>query len=228
MSILTEVLDNIKQAFEYWKPRTRNKALGDKFEEWVVLHSNCQRAVRKDKNDDGEKKYVNYWDFLSWSSDKYFERENKEYKLRYYADTNLQPDLIFQANKECPSNSHGDDRKIAVECKFTPGDTIFIKQYQLRRYAEFNEKNKIANFYFVLGYGYKSFFSNTPKDVFLVKGQLLIDQKIGNIKTFDGKGSLELKLDTLLKMNIIEKRLDCSDSKNLMYHTLISMVHYIP
>lgn len=43
MEILNRIIGELKEALQYFKERTKHKYYGDRFEEWVVMHSNISK-----------------------------------------------------------------------------------------------------------------------------------------------------------------------------------------
>ena len=43
MEILNRLIGELKEALQYFKQRTKYKYYGDRFEEWVVMHSNISK-----------------------------------------------------------------------------------------------------------------------------------------------------------------------------------------
>lgn len=66
MEILNRIIGELKEAFQYFKERTKHKYYGDRFEEWVVMHSNISKDGMPDTG-----KHAPFWRLLEWRGDKY-------------------------------------------------------------------------------------------------------------------------------------------------------------
>ena len=66
MEILNRIIGELKEAFQYFKERTKHKYYGDRFEEWVVMHSNISKDGMP-----GTGEHLPFWRLLEWRGDKY-------------------------------------------------------------------------------------------------------------------------------------------------------------
>ena len=87
MEILNRLIGELKEALQYFKQRTKYKYYEDRFEEWVVMHSNISKDGMP-----GTGGTSPFWRLLEWRGDKYING--------YYPVSSSAPDLLL----ECISN----------------------------------------------------------------------------------------------------------------------------
>lgn len=151
MDLIDYIASTLINTFSYFKSRTKQKYEGDRFEEWVVMHSNIQK--RPDVKDDKA-----YWRLLEWRSDKYISG--------WYSLSNLAPDLIL----ECVKNDHipCKEKVIAVECKYRNKMLHFgLNINQILNYEHFcHEKTPyIDTLYYLFGFQWQN---GEPKEIYLI------------------------------------------------------------
>ncbi|MDY3104565.1 MAG: hypothetical protein SOW45_07700 [Prevotella sp.] len=127
--------------------RSREKYLGDIFEEYVVAHS---LEIIPSNERQSKCLYHKYGPLIlkRWSSDKCIFNEEE----RHQAIDDYGPDLLFQINPATLQEGEDRGKLIAVECKYTTGEEIGIHQRKLDIYQQINDANHVSDFYFVLGY----------------------------------------------------------------------------
>lgn len=145
----------LRDTFSYFKSRTKYKYEGDRFEEWVVTHSNIQK--QPDTYDENT-----YWRLREWRSDKYVQG--------WYALSNLAPDLILECTRL--KGNYKKENVIAVECKYKNKKSFFLKKEQILNYEHYCREAKphIDAFYYLFGFEWEG---NAPKELYLIPSTAL-------------------------------------------------------
>lgn len=146
----------------YWKERSEGKYAGDRFEEWVVKHSNIKGLHKRSCEP--------YWLLLDWRSDKYVEDGG------YYPESSRAPDLLLEAMPR----ARGEQRRYApgdlilVECKWRSTPNLTIKRSDIRKYEQYILESRLAKpisgLFYVFGFGWQG---GSPKGVYVIPAQKL-------------------------------------------------------
>lgn len=146
--------------FQYFKKRTKNKYLGDRFEEWVVKSSN----ISKDGSTNSCGGNV-FWRLLDWRGDKYIEG--------YRALSSSSPDLLMECIQES-STIYKTGEIIAVECKWRNKMDFFLDKKDIEKYEDYINSNKLAcpirGLFYVFGFGW---MCDNPESVYVVPAEEL-------------------------------------------------------
>ena len=153
MDIFEQIAYRLKDTFKYFKNRTKEEFEGQRFEEWVVSHSNIQKIsnIKEERA---------YWRLLEWRGDKYVDG--------WYPLSNLAPDLVLESVKTgCK------EKIIAVECKYRNEDHNFwLKKEQILNYESFHQDrmSNIDAFYYLFGFGWQE---KAPKEIYIIPSTAL-------------------------------------------------------
>lgn len=164
MEILNRLIGELKEALQYFKQRTKHKYYGDRFEEWVVMHSN----ISKDGNGmSGTGGTPPFWRLLEWRGDKYVNG--------YYPVSSSAPDLLL----ECISNEskkYLPEELIAVECKWRSTVNFFIPKSDAEKYEKYFRANKtryrVKHLFYLFGFGWSD---NAPEAVYIIPSAALYE-----------------------------------------------------
>lgn len=153
MDIFEQIAYRLKDTFKYFKNRTKKEFEGQRFEEWVVSHSNIQKIsnIKEERA---------YWRLLEWRGDKYVDS--------WYPLSNLAPDLVL----ECVRTGCK-EKTIAVECKYRNKEHNFgLKKEQILNYESFHQDrmSNIDAFYYVFGFGWQE---KAPKEIYIIPSTTL-------------------------------------------------------
>lgn len=167
MEILDRIIGELKDALRYFKKRSEKKYYGDRFEEWVVMHSN----ISKDPYVKIEETSC-YWRLLEWRGDKYIEG--------YRPLSSSSPDLLLECiSKTGKAYVVGD--VIAVECKWRSKENFFLEPEDIKKYERYMNDNKrgfrIKQLFYVFGFGW---LSGNPQSVYVVPANKLYDYDKGS------------------------------------------------
>ena len=200
MSYLSYIVCKFRDTFMYFKGMTHNKYLGDRFEEWVVTHSNITRFPFNSTHEKA------YWRLLEWRGDKcaFLDDDTcihmddvsslldslrgvddmpqntdvqQKCKDKWYALSNLAPDLLLEGVRK--GADYG--KIIAVECKYRSKKNDFkFKDDQVLNYTSYIEKspNKIAQLYYLFGFGWSA---RGPKELYLIPADELYTVNGGEV-----------------------------------------------
>lgn len=175
MDIFDYVGNTLRDTFAYFKSRTKHKYEGDRFEEWVVTHSNIQKCP---KTYDAR----TYWKLREWRSDKYIQG--------WYALSNLAPDLILECTKFDISNTK--EKVIAVECKYKNKIDFSLKKKHVLNYEHYCDEAHppINALYYIFGFEWEG---NAPKSVYLIPAKALYryDKKSNTISFLHNPSNTE-------------------------------------
>lgn len=153
---LNAKLQVIYNALCFWKERSDIKYKGDRFEEWVVSHSNIHK--------DGS--YRGYWRLLDWRSDKFIDG--------YYATNNKAPDLLLECIYNSQQSSYNIGDTIAVECKWREVRSFFLDKDKIYGYESYLRQNRPADrpttLFYVFGFGWEN---GSPLEVYVVPSYVL-------------------------------------------------------
>ncbi len=187
MSYLSYIACKFRDTFMYFKGMTRSKYLGDRFEEWVVTHSNITRFPFNKTHEKA------YWRLLEWRGDKcaFLDDDTRVHvdevsssldllrgvrdvsqitdiqrncKGKWYALSNLAPDLLMEGIHE--GADYG--KIIAVECKYRSKNNGFkFKDNQVLNYTRYIDRspNEISQLYYLFGFGW---CDQGPKELYLI------------------------------------------------------------
>ena len=162
MEILNRIIGELKEAFQYFKERTKHKYYGDRFEEWVVMHSNISKDGMQ-----GTGEHLPFWRLLEWRGDKYVNG--------YRPVSSSAPDLLL----ECISNkssSYVSGDIIAVKCKWRSTVSFFIPKSDAEKYEKYFRTNKtrypVKHLFYLFGFGWSR---NAPEAVYVIPSTALYE-----------------------------------------------------
>lgn len=162
MNPIDRIVGEIRDAFKYFKARSKNKYYGDRFEEWVVKNSNISRDGSPVSNSGKP-----FWRLLDWRGDKYIEG--------YRPLSSSSPDLLLEC-LSISTTSYKSGDIIAVECKWKSKKGFYIDKESVRKYEEYIIANEhrfpIKSLFYVFGFGWSG---NKPEEVFVVPAKALYD-----------------------------------------------------
>lgn len=145
----------------YWRERSTAQYHGDRFEEWVVRHSNIKGSE--------EKPYEPDWLLIDWRSDKYIKEGG------YYPLNSCAPDLLLESIPSDRNKVYKAGALILVECKWRSAmDDFFLEQKVVEKYERYIEtsrlKEPIHALFYVFGFGWEG---DVPQAVYALPSQVL-------------------------------------------------------
>lgn len=160
MSILERIIGELKEAFQYFQSRSKNKYYGDRFEEWVVKNSNISKNLSNPN--DGK----SFWKLLEWRGDKHIDG--------YSPTSSSSPDLLL----ECVANSspiYKTGEIIAVECKWRSKTAFFLNKTNIEKYEEYinacEPRFPIKNLFYVFGFGWSC---DKPNFIYIIPAKYVL------------------------------------------------------
>lgn len=146
---LFEKVKEFVTAFTEYEIKFGKKEKGNRFENWVVSHSNIFNEYAD--------KTKPFWSLQHWSSDKYHNG--------YSAVSNKFPDLILKCVAS-ESKIYNFNERIAVECKWRDKPSFFVNWESILSYEKFmNENSNVKELFYVFGFGWKN---QKPEEIYLV------------------------------------------------------------
>ncbi|WP_052405301.1 hypothetical protein [Porphyromonas sp. COT-290 OH860] len=150
-------IKEIYNALFFGRGRNREKYKGDRFEQWVVSHSNIKKIGQE----------FGYWILLDWRSDKYITEG-------YCPISSKAPDLLLECAYDKKFSRYKPGTIITVECKWRGSKSFYIKEEDVMKYEYYLQNNylrePIAALFYVFGFGW---INGRPKEVYVIPSQAL-------------------------------------------------------
>ncbi len=158
IELIDRFVGEFNDLVKYFKQRSKTKYYGDRFEEWVVLHSNIQPIYSKSKG---------FWELLEWRGDK---------SINEYAPiSNAYPDLFLRC-LQGGKTPYAKNEIIGIECKWRSLDKLnnsnpfFIKKSKIIKYEQALRIQKTTRLFYVWGFGWEN---DQPKFIYVIPNTAL-------------------------------------------------------